>query len=135
MSWKHEIQLRDLDGEQAKAYRVGACLPHTAHHSDDRYESLRGRCATLRCPLSLQGASARLKDSRTHFATPGPPYGVLGVRNAISIGGDSDTIGCITGGIAEVIFGVPEEIGDRSRGYLSDDLIEVVDRFYEVAHL
>ena len=51
------------------------------------------------------------------------------VRNAISIGGDSDTIGCITGGIAEVMFGVPKEIGDRSRGYLSDDLVDVLDRF------
>ncbi len=53
------------------------------------------------------------------------------VRNAISIGGDSDTIACITGGIAEVMFGVPEEIGDTSRGYLSDDLVEVLDRFTE----
>ncbi len=53
------------------------------------------------------------------------------VRNAISIGGDSDTIGCITGGIAEVLFGVPKEIGDRSRGYLSDDLVDVLDRFDE----
>ena len=53
------------------------------------------------------------------------------VRNAISIGGDSDTIGCITGGIAEVMFGVPREIGDRSRGYLSDDLVDVLDRFGE----
>ncbi len=32
------------------------------------------------------------------------------VRNAISIGGDSDTIGCITGGIAEALYGVPTEI-------------------------
>lgn len=51
------------------------------------------------------------------------------VRNAISIGGDSDTIACITGGIAEVMFGLPDEIAEASRGYLTDDLIEVVDRF------
>ena len=53
------------------------------------------------------------------------------VRNAISIGGDSDTIACITGGIAEVMFGVPKEIGGRSRGYLSDDLVDVLERFGE----
>ena len=29
------------------------------------------------------------------------------VRNAISIGGDSDTIGCITGGIAEALYRLP----------------------------
>ncbi|MCH9051910.1 MAG: ADP-ribosylglycohydrolase family protein, partial [Proteobacteria bacterium] len=51
------------------------------------------------------------------------------VRNAISIGGDSDTIACITGGIAEVMFGLPDEIAEASRGYLTDDLVEVVDRF------
>lgn len=34
------------------------------------------------------------------------------VRNAASIGGDSDTIGCITGGIAEALYGVPTEISD-----------------------
>ena len=37
------------------------------------------------------------------------------VRNAISIGGDSDTIACITGGIAEVMFGVPDEIARDRR--------------------
>ena len=57
------------------------------------------------------------------------------VRNAISIGGDSDTIACITGGIAEVMFGVPMEVGDKSRGYLSDGLIEVLDRFSEYAEM
>ncbi len=51
------------------------------------------------------------------------------VRNAISIGGDSDTIACITGGIAEVMFGVPHEIADQTRSYLTDDLIDALDRF------
>lgn len=51
------------------------------------------------------------------------------VRNAISIGGDSDTLACITGGIAEVMFGVPEKIAEKARSYLGDDLLGVVDRF------
>ncbi len=51
------------------------------------------------------------------------------IRNAISIGGDSDTIACITGGIAEVMFGVPGEIADQARSYLADDLIDALDRF------
>jgi ADP-ribosylglycohydrolase len=52
-----------------------------------------------------------------------------GPRNAISIGGDSDTIACITGGIAEVMFGMPNEIVDPARNYLTDDLIDALDRF------
>lgn len=33
------------------------------------------------------------------------------IRNAISIGGDSDTVAAIAGGVAEALFGIPEEIG------------------------
>ena len=55
------------------------------------------------------------------------------IRNAISIGGDSDTIACISGGIAEVMFGIPDEIVDTARGYLTDDLIDVLDRFAEAS--
>ena len=32
------------------------------------------------------------------------------IRNAISIGGDSDTLACITGGIAAAYYGIPERI-------------------------
>lgn len=51
------------------------------------------------------------------------------IRNAVSIGGDSDTIGCITGGIAEALFGVPAAIRERAMTYLTDDLAAVVDEF------
>ena len=42
------------------------------------------------------------------------------VRNAISIGGDSDTLGAITGAIAEAYYGVPEEIREAALSYLND---------------
>ena len=51
------------------------------------------------------------------------------IRNAVSIGGDTDTVACITGGIAEVMFGLPDDIRYTARSYLTDDLIDVVDRF------
>jgi ADP-ribosylglycohydrolase len=51
------------------------------------------------------------------------------IRNAISIGGDSDTIAAIAGGIAEVRFGVPKEIADRARAHLTPDILAVVDLF------
>ena len=44
------------------------------------------------------------------------------VRNAISIGGDSDTLGCIAGSIAEAFFGVPEDIYLKAESYLTNDL-------------
>ena len=54
------------------------------------------------------------------------------LRNAISIGGDSDTLACITGGIAELLFGLPDDIAETARGYLTGDFNAVVERFSEV---
>ena len=51
------------------------------------------------------------------------------IRNAISIGGDSDTLAAITGGIAEAYYGIPDEIIAQARTYLDDFLLETVDRF------
>ena len=40
------------------------------------------------------------------------------VRNAISIGGDSDTLGAICGSIAEAFYGIPEEMIEEANRYL-----------------
>ena len=44
------------------------------------------------------------------------------VRNAVCIGGDSDTIGAMAGSIAEAYYGVPSALEDRALTYLTDDL-------------
>lgn len=54
------------------------------------------------------------------------------IRNAISIGGDSDTLAAITGGIAEAYYGIPQDIKDRALAYLDDRLLEVVRKIYKV---
>ena len=51
------------------------------------------------------------------------------IRNAISIGGDSDTIGAITGGIAEAYYGVPEKMREKAMEYLDERLREVLVEF------
>lgn len=51
------------------------------------------------------------------------------VRNAISIGGDSDTIGCITGAIAESFYGVPENLKKEVMKYLPDNFKTVISEF------
>ena len=52
------------------------------------------------------------------------------MRNCISIGGDSDTIAAIAGGVAEAYYGLPEEIWEQAKVYLPADLLEIVDRLY-----
>lgn len=51
------------------------------------------------------------------------------VRNAISIGGDSDTISCICGGISQAFYGLPKPIAETAFGYLDEDLRKVVLEF------
>jgi ADP-ribosylglycohydrolase len=51
------------------------------------------------------------------------------VRNAISLGGDADTMACIAGGIAEAYWGVPEAIERRALSFLDEQLLMVVDEF------
>jgi ADP-ribosylglycohydrolase len=51
------------------------------------------------------------------------------IRKAVSIGGDSDTVACITGGIAEAAYGVPAPIMARLDERLSIVLVEFEERF------
>ena len=51
------------------------------------------------------------------------------IRNAISLGGDSDTLAAITGSIAEAAYGVPDWIRDKALGYLDEPLRDVYDRW------
>ena len=53
------------------------------------------------------------------------------IRNAVSIGGDSDTIAAIAGSVAEACFGVPDILRDRAESYLTDDLMRVLKDFEE----
>ena len=51
------------------------------------------------------------------------------VRTSVCLGGDTDTLACIAGAVAEAIHGVPGEIVERARHLLTDDLRDVLNRF------
>ncbi len=58
------------------------------------------------------------------------------VRNAISLGGDADTLGAIAGPIAEAMHGIPEDIvATAKKDYLKQapDIVGVMKRMYEAA--
>ena len=54
-----------------------------------------------------------------------------GIRNAISIGGDSDTIGAMAGPIAEALHGIDDHHVRRARRHLTTRMIGVLDTLYE----
>ncbi len=53
------------------------------------------------------------------------------IRNAVSIGGDSDTIAAITGGIAEAYYGIPEELRERELTFMDPRQREILNAFEE----
>jgi type I restriction enzyme M protein len=50
------------------------------------------------------------------------------IRLAISLGGDSDTIGAMAGAIADAYYGVPENIVQQVMPYLSPEMVGSIER-------
>lgn len=55
------------------------------------------------------------------------------IRNAISIGGDSDTIAAMTGSIAEAYYGIEEDMVNQARSYLDDYLLSCIESMKEIS--
>jgi ADP-ribosyl-[dinitrogen reductase] hydrolase len=51
------------------------------------------------------------------------------VRSVIAVGGDTDTLACIAGAVAEAVHGVPGDIAAAAKAHLTNDLREVLERF------
>ncbi len=58
------------------------------------------------------------------------------IRNAVSLGGDCDTLTCIAGSMAEAYYGIPHILYDAVMSHLPEDLRGIVARYidYMVAH-
>jgi len=54
------------------------------------------------------------------------------IRLAISLGGDSDTIGAMAGAIAASMYPIPEEIAEKCNSTLTEDLREIKDKFLDM---
>jgi ADP-ribosylglycohydrolase len=75
------------------------------------------------CPGSVPPSSIAFLESRDYESA---------VRNAVSLGGDADTMACIAGGIAEAFYGgVPGPIAERALLELAAPLREIVLEFCE----
>ena len=51
------------------------------------------------------------------------------IRNAISLGGDSDTLAAICGGVAQAYYGIPSQIREKALTYLDASLLEILTEF------
>ena len=53
------------------------------------------------------------------------------IRNAVSLGGDADTLACITGDVAEALYGLPRPIDEETRRHLDDGMLKVTEQLYQ----
>ena len=51
------------------------------------------------------------------------------LANAVSLGGDSDTLACITGGIAEAFCGMPQELRNETLKRLPEEMRAAYELF------
>lgn len=57
------------------------------------------------------------------------------IRRAVSLGGDSDTLACITGGIAEAYYGwLPATMVDEAYNRIPSDWHDLLQEFQNVSH-
>lgn len=56
------------------------------------------------------------------------------IRLAVSLGGDADTLGAITGSIAAAYYGIPDNIARKAIEYLPEDMIEVLKKFSDTVN-
>lgn len=57
------------------------------------------------------------------------------IRNAISIGGDSDTIAAITGSLSEAFYGIPDLLFDKAYSYLDSNMKKIVKKYQRTKFL
>lgn len=53
------------------------------------------------------------------------------IRKSISIGGDSDTIACIVGGLSEAYYGIDQKLYEQVKPYIRDYMFPIIEKFYE----
>ncbi|MFZ5483847.1 MAG: ADP-ribosylglycohydrolase family protein [Pseudomonadota bacterium] len=53
------------------------------------------------------------------------------LRNAVSLGGDADTLAAIAGPVAEALYGIPAELGARAWAYVPMEMRPVIEALYD----
>jgi ADP-ribosylglycohydrolase len=93
--------------------------------------------------LSITPDDIRPTYTRTERAAGSVPQAIIcalqstsyedAIRNAVSIGGDSDTIAAIAGGIAEALHGLPHDIAQQGWAFLVPEMQRVMGALYKEA--
>ena len=144
---EHLFQLVDIitntthnHPEGIKGARAIALAAYLAKYGADK-ETIK-REVTIETGYDLTFTIASLTDYKFDSTCQGSvPHAIVAflestsfedaIRNAISIGGDSDTIAAMAGSIAEEFYGIPKEIEEKALKYLPSGLMGPIHKFKE----
>lgn len=126
----HPEGIKGAEATVAAIYmaRTGSSLGEIRDHIDSHYYPM---------DFTLDGIRATYRFNETCQETV--PQAIMAflesvsfedaIRNAISIGGDSDTVGAITGAIAQAYYGVPDDFRKEALTYLDIALQKILFDF------
>ena len=146
-----------LAGDEAEADRLAAAQASVSHDHPDAVAgaqavarailALRRGTDVARVKADLEASFGYDLDPRNAFPGGGFDISTAGtvppalaaafesdswesaVRTVIGLGGDTDTLACIAGSVAEARHGMPADMAARARDYLTDDLRATLARF------
>ena len=108
--------------------RTGSSLPEIRDYINAHYYAIDYKLddirETYRFDVSCQGSVPQALEAFFESADFEDA-----IRNAVSIGGDSDTIAATTGSVAEAYYGVPAALREKAVSYLTADLLEILQAF------
>ena len=147
--------------DEDKIKQASACITNISHNHEDSIKGAEAVCMAIHMALNdktiddiksyidnnyfrIDEVNKELKSSRERHINCVETvkrsleafYKSTGfedaIRNAIAIGGDSDTIAAITGGIAAAYYGIPENIYNDAIKFLDEYLLNIHSDFCSV---
>ena len=131
VSHSHAEGIKGAEATAAAIYlaRTGSSIADiTAYTAQAFGYDLSKSCAALR-PLNHHDETCQVTMPLVFAAFSESTDFEDAIRNAVSLGGDTDTVACITGSIAEAYYGVPPALAAACRERLPADMRAVLERF------
>lgn len=119
LRWREDSAACAITPQTIRERVLEPCAAFSGYDLDTCWDAVRNKfdesCqGTVPVALAIIGESHSFEDA---------------VRRAVSLGADADTLGAITGSIAEALWPIPDKLQQRALTYLPEEMRSVVQAF------
>ncbi len=127
-----------VKGAQTVALAIFKALQYPFGEASEHVDEIIGECVDFSgYDINIQKSAVINKFDETCQGTVPVALKIIGmatsfedaIRIAVSLGADADTLGAITGSIAEVIWGIPSDIRQKAETFLPEEMLSVLNEF------